>query len=151
MPNGAPEPSSDALAAAEELRSFGDYILSNRDWRASRGPSEAIAAAARSRAGQILTESALENAQREQTPSEESEDLAHALEDLLNRYSVENASGTPDFILAEFLLGVLNNYNETVQKRAKWRGESVELPSLQGLGMTAPTVKKSFFGKDRKF
>lgn len=53
------------------------------------------------------------------------------LEQLLNRHSAENPSGTPDFILAEMLTGFLKEFNEAVSKRAEWRGESVELPALQ--------------------
>ena len=49
---------------------------------------------------------------------------------LLNRHSRENTSGTPDYILAEMVLGVLDVYDETIAKRAKWRGENVELPAL---------------------
>lgn len=55
------------------------------------------------------------------------EDLQH----LINRHSAESPSGTPDYILAEMLTNVLKTFNEAVGKRAKWRGESVELPALQ--------------------
>lgn len=53
------------------------------------------------------------------------------LKSLLNRHCAENASGTPDYILAHHLAQTLALFNETQQKRAKWRGESVELPALQ--------------------
>lgn len=56
---------------------------------------------------------------------------------LLNRHSKENASGTPDYILAEMLLGVLDVYDETIKKRAEWRGENVELPALNKNGVTS--------------
>jgi hypothetical protein len=46
--------------------------------------------------------------------------LAKDLENLLNSYSIENASNTPDFILAEYMLDVLTAYNNAVQKRARW-------------------------------
>lgn len=52
------------------------------------------------------------------------------LASLINKYSKENDSGTPDFILAQFLDGVLNQWNYATQRRAKWRGESIELPAL---------------------
>lgn len=42
------------------------------------------------------------------------------LESLLNRYSKENGSDTPDFILAEYLTGCLENFNNTVGKRTNW-------------------------------
>lgn len=59
-------------------------------------------------------------------------DLPADLAALLNRHSAENASGTPDFILAEFLFATLKAYNSTVVKRADWRGESVGFPALDG-------------------
>lgn len=48
------------------------------------------------------------------------------LERLINRYSGESVSGTPDFILAKFLIETLKNYNEAVSRRAEWRGETCE-------------------------
>lgn len=44
------------------------------------------------------------------------------LESLLNRYSKENDSNTPDFILAEYLTGCLAVYNDALKKRDKWFG-----------------------------
>lgn len=52
------------------------------------------------------------------------------LEQVINRHSAEAPSGTPDYILAEFLTGVLKVYNETLVRRAEWRGEDCELPAL---------------------
>lgn len=37
---------------------------------------------------------------------------------LINRFSMENQSNTPDFILAEYLSGCLNAFNYAVQRRA---------------------------------
>lgn len=45
------------------------------------------------------------------------------LTSLLNKYSAESVSGTPDFILARFLTEVLKSYNEAVWTRAEWRNE----------------------------
>lgn len=42
------------------------------------------------------------------------------LEGLLNRYSAENKSGTPDFMLATYLLGCLAIYEETTLNRDAW-------------------------------
>jgi hypothetical protein len=53
------------------------------------------------------------------------------LESLINRHSMENASGTPDFILAQYLESCLIAFDTAIKQRARWRGESVELPSLQ--------------------
>ncbi len=46
------------------------------------------------------------------------------LEDCINRHSQENASNTPDFILAEFLGNCLKAWNEAVQRRETWHGRS---------------------------
>jgi hypothetical protein len=39
---------------------------------------------------------------------------------LINRYCMENGSNTPDFLLAEYLVGCLEVFNDTVRKREKW-------------------------------
>lgn len=43
--------------------------------------------------------------------------LARELAALINRHSLEGGSNTPDFVLAEFLLGVLGNFNTAVTAR----------------------------------
>jgi hypothetical protein len=40
----------------------------------------------------------------------------------INRSSAENGSDTPDFILAEYLLGCLAAYDKAVTAREKWYG-----------------------------
>lgn len=57
------------------------------------------------------------------TPSFQTE-----LEALINKYSVENQSSTPDFILAEYLTGCLEVFNKTVIKRASWYGREAGKP-----------------------
>lgn len=42
------------------------------------------------------------------------------LESLLNRYSKENGSDTPDFILAEYLEGCLDAFDVAVCRRTEW-------------------------------
>jgi len=44
------------------------------------------------------------------------------LEGLINKYSKENDSDTPDFILAKYLENCLNNFSEAVNAREKWYG-----------------------------
>lgn len=44
------------------------------------------------------------------------------LECLINKYSVENGSDTPDFIIAEFMSNCLVAYQQVVTKRDKWFG-----------------------------
>lgn len=44
------------------------------------------------------------------------------LQSLLNKYSQENGSNTPDFILARYLNGCLTLFNATVKSRSNWYG-----------------------------
>jgi hypothetical protein len=44
------------------------------------------------------------------------------LEALINKHSVENESDTPDWILAKYIAGCLNTWNETVAARDRWWG-----------------------------
>ena len=48
----------------------------------------------------------------------------HELESLLNRYSKENDSDTPDFILATYLLDCLRSFNAALVRREVWYGRS---------------------------
>lgn len=45
---------------------------------------------------------------------------------LLNRHSREAASGTPDFILANYLARCLDTYDQTIIERENWYGRSVK-------------------------
>lgn len=49
-----------------------------------------------------------------------SHEFKKGLEELINRYSIENASDTPDFILAEYLIRCLESFNMAVTKRTDW-------------------------------
>lgn len=40
---------------------------------------------------------------------------------ILNRHSAENRSGTPDFVLAQYLLNCLHAYDQAVVDRESWR------------------------------
>jgi hypothetical protein len=51
---------------------------------------------------------------------DEQMDFEKELEMLINKYSKENESDTPDFILAQYLQGCLTNYTETVKARDRW-------------------------------
>jgi hypothetical protein len=44
------------------------------------------------------------------------------LELLINKYSMENGSNTPDFILANYLKSCLEVFNKTIEERTKWYG-----------------------------
>jgi len=49
-----------------------------------------------------------------------------ALQDLINRYSKENESDTPDFILASYLGRCLDNFNLCVKQREAWYGREIQ-------------------------
>lgn len=51
---------------------------------------------------------------REQTKFEKE------LEELINKHCIENGSETPDFLLASYLIGCLENWNITIRNRDKW-------------------------------
>ena len=48
------------------------------------------------------------------------------LEALINSYSVENESNTPDFILAQYINGCLTAFAEAVNAREKWYGRQFQ-------------------------
>lgn len=48
--------------------------------------------------------------------------LESELRSVLNSYSAENSSDTPDFILAEYITGCLDAFNQAVRAREKWYG-----------------------------
>jgi hypothetical protein len=72
---------------------------------------------------------------------------------LINRYSQENASNTPDFIIAQFLLGCLAAWNQGVQQRETWYGRDarpsggsgpvpIDQPAAGRDGGVSPDAKK---------
>ncbi len=48
--------------------------------------------------------------------------LRKEIEQAINRVSAENGSNTPDFILADYLLGSLAIFDASVKAREKWYG-----------------------------
>jgi hypothetical protein len=48
------------------------------------------------------------------------------LKRLINRHSMENASNTPDFILAKYLLACLEAWNVATQQREQWYGRKTK-------------------------
>ena len=50
------------------------------------------------------------------------ETFTKELQSLLNRYSKENTSNTPDFILASYIENCLVAWNVGVQQREAWYG-----------------------------
>lgn len=53
------------------------------------------------------------------------EDFEKDLISLINRYSKENESDTPDYIIAGYLVESLRTFNKTTNKRRWWYGEKV--------------------------
>lgn len=47
------------------------------------------------------------------------------LTDLLNRFSKENRSGTPDYLLADFLIRCLEAFDYTTNSREEWHGRPI--------------------------
>jgi hypothetical protein len=66
--------------------------------------------------------------------------FAKALEGLLNEHSQENASNTPDFILAEFLEACLAAWNRATLRREEWYGRNTDLRGLSRGGPAAPSA-----------
>jgi hypothetical protein len=58
-------------------------------------------------------------------------DFQSELTDLINRHSMENASETPDFILAEYLYECLISFNLASNKRENWYGRQNEICSVE--------------------
>lgn len=52
------------------------------------------------------------------------------LAELINRYSKENDSDTPDFILARYLNAVLDNFSAAVKDREQWYGREKHFADL---------------------
>lgn len=63
----------------------------------------------------IHGENQMENATKEKTFQEK-------LTDLINHYSKENESNTPDFILAQYMIECLRSFSVAINAREKWYG-----------------------------
>ncbi len=64
------------------------------------------------------------------------------LKHLINRYSQENGSNTPDFVLAEYLNDCLSAFDKAVNTREKWYGRAVNLLNKAGepIDLTSPPL-----------
>ena len=62
--------------------------------------------------------------------------LERDLASVLNRYSQENISNTPDFILAAYLLSCLTAFNAAIDTRAQWYGR---MDAIGGVRPWPPT------------
>ena len=53
--------------------------------------------------------------------------LEKELSSMLNSYSRENISNTPDLILAEYMLDCLKSFEKASLAREKWYGKSLHI------------------------
>lgn len=53
------------------------------------------------------------------------------LSDLLNKYSKENDSDTPDYILANYISRCLDTFSKTVAEREQWYGRPLSKNQVQ--------------------
>jgi hypothetical protein len=60
------------------------------------------------------------------------EQFKKELEHLINKHSMENGSDTPDYMLADYLMGCLDNFNSIVQSREKWYGRDKKTVCVEG-------------------
>jgi hypothetical protein len=44
------------------------------------------------------------------------------LENLINKHSIENKCDIPDFLLAEMIVGFINNAGDLIKKNLDWHG-----------------------------
>lgn len=66
-----------------------------------------------------------------------------ALKGLLNSYSKENGSDTPDWILADYLTGCLHVFDQTLQNREHWYGRSLNVEkglTVEGISEQVPLI-----------
>ena len=47
-------------------------------------------------------------------------DFEKELEHLINKYSIEKDSNTPDFLIVSYLMGCLQNWNISTLNRERW-------------------------------
>lgn len=59
-------------------------------------------------------------------PIQEELNFRRELAQLLNKYSRENASATPDFVLANYLARCLDNWDQTLIDRERYYGRTVK-------------------------
>lgn len=67
-------------------------------------------------------------------PDDQSSAFVRSLGDVINRFSRENKSDTPDFLLAEFLVGCLQAFEHSVVKREKLTDKSLKPAALVSQG-----------------
>lgn len=69
-------------------------------------------------------------------PNQTTPAFVDELASVLNRFSRENASNTPDWILAQYLMACLAAWNVGVQQRETWYGRDARPSEAGGTGPT---------------
>ena len=83
---------------------------------------------------------------KEQLMSDVCAKAINEFQTVINCNSIENASNTPDFILAEFLGDCLDAFKTASNKREKWYGVALEpgkdngAPSIQATNTPSPQL-----------
>lgn len=77
--------------------------------------------------GEKLLASAQPAAQSVSRGGEERPTFRESLTRLLNSYSKENSSNTPDYLLANFLIGCMDVFDLTVRRRDEWFGRDTKI------------------------
>lgn len=111
LPHGADHPMREAVEKAYREITGRDPAFQFSGWGGEL--TEPERAVVENRLPRTITSQALTNA------------FAHAI----NCESRENASNTPDFILASYLVECLKNYEAAVNAREKWYGREVSAPA----------------------
>lgn len=70
----------------------------------------------------VYDSNAAKPVEREEESALEESDLCKELTRLLNRHSAENLSNTPDFVLARYLMMVLEAHTWATKRRERWYG-----------------------------
>ena len=76
------------------------------------------------------------------TGSGDGPDFISELRDLINRRSMENASNTPDFILAQYLTNCLRAWNQATQQRETWYGRDARPTSPPNDRISDPAKRR---------
>jgi len=61
---------------------------------------------------------------------------------LINRYSKENGSDTPDYILADYLVSCLETFDKAISARDSWYGKTIT-PRINTEGLPKSTCPVS--------
>lgn len=75
----------------------------------------------------VLTPS--ETAKPDSAPVKNGNAFRRELAALMNRYSLENGSDTPDYMLADYLIQCLRALDSTVNEREVWYGREKKVPT----------------------